>query len=76
MEVKNIEGIKDYKIGYFESGYRNKHHYSCAELIYNGYEITLPRVYYSTMDEAVQGIKERLAKAVIDFKIPTTQQTD
>lgn len=75
MEINNIEGIQDYMVTYYKDARDGKHHGSSAKLMYEGYEIKLPPVYYYTIDDAVQGLKDRLAKAIEDFELPTTQST-
>ena len=69
MNVENIEGIQDYTIGLYSGRSDSKKHYCRAELMFKGYKIELPRVYYDSLDEAVQGLKDRLVEACKEFEL-------
>lgn len=72
IRISNIEGLQGYMIGYHKIS-REHNHYCSAELMYKGYMINLDRVYYPTLDDAVQGLKDRLKKAIADFELKITQ---
>lgn len=66
MKIEKLEGFQDYTISY--SAYK-KQHYCKAELSYKGYKIELPSKYYPTLDEAVQGLKDRIIGAIKEFDL-------
>jgi hypothetical protein len=69
MKIENIDGLRDYIISYNDTKSGSKKHYSNAKLMHKGYLIVLDSVYYETLDEAVQGLKDRLIQAIKDFDI-------
>ena len=72
IEINSIEGLDNYTISYSNAS-KNLKHYSHASLIYKGYEVKIKPKYYATLDEAVQGLKDRIVQAVKDFDIQLKQ---
>ena len=68
-DINKLEFLQDYMVTYSKSRKGKKSHYSQAELIIKGYKVTIKPEYYETMEEAVQGIKDRITQALKDFEL-------
>ena len=74
MSIEKIEGLHSYMIGLYVNTDGKTQHYCSADIIVSGYLIKLQRIYYPSIDEAVQGLKDRLVQVVRDFNIKTKEQ--
>lgn len=73
MNIKQQDLIKSASVDYSSRKHRAKTPwYNQAALSIRGYEVRLESVYYKTLDEATQGLKDRIQQALADFQIPTT----
>lgn len=73
MNIIRQDLIKSASVDYSNSEYRTESPwYNQAALNIKGYEVKLGLVYYKTLDEATQGLKDRIQQALADFQIPTT----
>ena len=68
MKKEKKEIFESLHISYIKRSNGNNY-YSKAELNIKGYIVKLESIYYKELQQAVDGIKERITKAYVDFDI-------
>jgi len=68
-EIKKEQLIQELWVSMLK-GRKKDPYYSGASLSIKGYKVEIPDVHYKELDLAVEGLKERIVKACLDFKIP------
>jgi len=70
MELKKDELLEDIMISYNSTRPQGKkRYYSNAKLRVSGYLVIIDSVYYSTLEEAVEGLKVRITEAIKTFDL-------